>query len=76
MDAETRYVVVLKIKLHGCIGRSLTLVVQSAVSRTDFSDIGEYAYGHSSINVIHRVSTHLPFTCNKAYFVIVSGKLR
>lgn len=75
MDAET-HVVVLKIKMHGCTGCSRTLVVQSAVSRTDFSDIGEYAYGRGSINVVHRVSTHLPFTCNKAYFVIVSGKLR
>lgn len=75
MDPGT-HVVVLQIKMRGCIGRSRTLVVQSAVSCTDFSDIGEYAYGHVSINVVHRVSTHLPFTCNKAYFVIVSGKLR
>ena len=56
------YVVVLKIKMHGCIGRSRTLVVQSAVSRTEFSDIGEYACGRGSINVVHRVSTHLPCT--------------
>jgi hypothetical protein len=54
VDAET-HVVVLKMKMHGCTGRSRTLVVQSAVSRADFRDSGEYAYGHDSINVVHRV---------------------
>jgi hypothetical protein len=54
------YVAALKIKMYGCIWCTL---VQCAVSRTDFSDIREYAYGHGSINVVHRVSTHLPFTC-------------
>jgi hypothetical protein len=67
---------VLKIKMHDFIGRSRTRVVQCAVSCTDFTHIGEYACGHGSINVVHRVSTHLPLTCNKAYYVIVSGKLR
>lgn len=49
-------VIVLKIKMHGCIGRSQTLVVQSAVIRTDFSDIGEYACDHGSINCTQSIN--------------------
>jgi hypothetical protein len=64
------YVVVLKIKMRGCIGRSRTRV-QSAVSRTDLTEMEKYAYDRGSINVVHRVSTHLPFTYNKAYFIVV-----
>lgn len=62
--------VVLKIKMRGCIGRSRTRV-QSAVSRTDLTEMEKYAYDRGSINVVHRVSTHLPFTYNKAYFIVV-----
>lgn len=74
MDAEICVLSCWKKKCAAALDS--TLVVPSAVSRTDFSDVGEYAYGHGSINVVHIVSTHLPFTCNKAYFVTASGKLR